>query len=221
MNYLSYALQCLLLCCLSGFGRGAQLRAGSGSSPPAAPPRTFKQTLHNHMNVQYFADFDIGGQKISGIFDTGSFELLVRSTRCDLCAHPTPAYDHIKSSSYVENGTTTQHVFGSGPCRSVLGYETVTVGHLKAEHQAFWEITAHRISVLDTAKFAAIVGIGPNFAYGNTEKTLLMSYGVGEFSVCLQKPRGSSGYLTWGPTEGLKANQFATAKVYGRHHWST
>jgi len=183
--------------------------------------RIYKQTLHNHMNVQYYADFDIGGQNISGIFDTGSFELLVRSTRCDHCVHPTPPYNHEKSSSYQKNGTVTQHVFGSGPCRSMMGYETVSVGHLKAEGQAFWEIMAHRIAVLDTAKFAAIVGIGPNFAYGNKEKTLLMSYGVDEFSVCLQKPRGAPGYLTWGPTEGLKPNQFATAKVHGKHHWAT
>jgi len=103
----------------------------------------------------------------------------------------------------------------------VLGYETVTVGNLKATNQAFWEIMAHRISVLDTAKFAAIVGIGPNFAYGNKEKTLLMSYGIDEFSVCLQKPRGAPGFLTWGPTEGLARSQFATAQVHGRHHWAT
>jgi len=181
----------------------------------------YKQELHNYMNVQYYADFDIGGQKISGIFDTGSFELLVRSTRCDHCVHPTPAFDHSKSTSYKKNGTVTQHVFGSGPCRSVLGYDTVSVGHLKSVGQPFWEIIAHRIPVLDTAKFAAIVGIGPNFAYGNKMKTLLMAYGVDEFSICLQKPRGAPGFLTWGPTEGLKANEFASAKVYGKHHWST
>jgi len=210
-NSLSNALHCVLVCLLTDLGCARFLQR----------QQSFKQTLHNHMNVQYYADFDIGGQNISGIFDTGSFELLVRSTRCDGCAHPTPAYDHLKSASYVENGTLTQHVFGSGPCRSVLGYETVSVGPLKAQNQAFWEITSHRISVLDTAKFAAIVGIGPNFAYGNTEKTLLMSYGVDEFSVCLQKPRGSPGYLTWGPTEGLKPNQFATVKVHGKHHWGT
>jgi len=211
MSSLSHALRCVLVCLLCDFGSARFLKR----------QRTFKQTLHNHMNVQYFADFDIGGQKISGIFDTGSFELLVRSTRCNQCAHPTPAYDHIKSSSYVENGTVTQHVFGSGPCRSVMGYETVSVGPLKAEKQAFWEIMAHRITVLDTAKFAAIVGIGPNFAYGNKEQTLLMSYGVDEFSVCLQKARGAPGYLTWGPTTGLERSQFATAKVHGKHHWAT
>merc|ERR1719515_28955 len=157
MMHLASVLRCVLV--LQGSARFLERQ------------RTFKQTLHNHMNVQYYADFDIGGQNISGIFDTGSFELLVRSTRCDHCAHPTPAYDHIKSKSYKENGTVTQHVFGSGPCRSVMGYETVSVGHLKAERQAFWEIMEHRIAVLDTAKFAAIVGIGPNFAYGNKEKT--------------------------------------------------
>jgi len=209
-SYLANAL--VLLFSLSGLGSGARFMERKQS---------YKQTLHNYMNVQYYADFDIGGQNISGIFDTGSFELLVRSTRCPLCAHPTPAYDASKSLSYVKNGTVTQHVFGSGPCRSILGYDTVSVGHLKAKDQAFWEIISHRIAVLDTAKFAAIVGIGPNFAYGNTEKTLLMSYGVDEFSICLQKPRGAPGYLTWGPTTGVKRDQMATAKVHGKHHWAT
>jgi len=117
----------------------------------------------------------------------------------------------------------TQHVFGSGPCRSMLGYDTVSVGPLHSEKQAFWEITSHRIPVLDTAQFAAIVGIGPNFGFGNKKKTLLMSFGIDEFSICLQKPRGAPGYLTWGPSETphMKRAQFATVKVYGKHHWAT
>merc|ERR1719443_2739963 len=99
----------------------------------------------------------------------------------------------------------------------MMGYETVSVGPMSAPRQAFWEITNHRIPVLDRAKFAAIVGIGPAFAYGNTEQTLLMSYGVEKFSVCLQKPSGSPGYLTWGPKDSLKASQVATAQVHGKH----
>merc|ERR1719387_1635936 len=73
----------------------------------------YRQTLHNYQNVQYYADFEIGGQKIAGIFDTGSFELLVRSTRCAGCKHPTSPYDHSKSNTYEKNGTMTKHVFGS------------------------------------------------------------------------------------------------------------
>jgi hypothetical protein len=205
------ALSLVLCACFFNLGNGAVFLKRQ---------KSFRQTLHNYQNVQYYADFDIGGQNISGIFDTGSFELLVRSTRCDHCMHPTPPYNHLKSASYAENGTVTQHVFGSGPCRSIMGYEEVSVGHLKAKHQAFWEIISHRIEVLNTAKFAAIVGIGPNFAYGNSEQTLLMSYGVDEFSVCLQKPSGTPGFLTWGPTESqLKDKDFAKVRVIGKHHW--
>ena len=140
-----------------------------------------------------------------------------RSTRCEQCVHPTNPYDHVGSKTYVKNGTVTQHVFGSGPCISMLGYEDaymntyimyimcihayyvyiyiyicyedVEVGPMRSKRQAFWEIVSHQIPVLDQAKFAAIVGIGPNFAYDNTEETLLMSFGINEFSVCLQKPR--------------------------------
>jgi len=182
----------------------------------------YRQTLHNFQNVQYYADFEIGGQPIAGIFDTGSFELLVRSSRCTHCAHPSPPYDRHKSETYMKNGTMTKHVFGSGPCVSMMGYETVKVGPLHSEEQAFWEIVDHRISVLDTAKFSAIVGIGPNFAYGNKEKTLLMSYGVEEFSICLQKPTGSEGFLTWGPSpHAPPRSQVITAHVNGKHHWAT
>jgi len=91
---------------------------------------------------------------------------------------------------------------------------------MTSPRQAFWEILDHRISVLDTAKFAAIVGIGPNFAQGNTEKTLLMSYGINEFSVCLQKESSSVGFLTWGPTV-VDGEPFAVARVVGKHHWVT
>jgi hypothetical protein len=185
-------------------------------------PRSYRQILHNYQNVQYYADFTIGRQNITGIFDTGSFELLVRSSRCSGCAHPTPPYDRKKSATYGENGTVTKHVFGSGPCVSMMGYESVSVGPLRSEGQAFWEIIDHRISVLDTAKFAAIVGIGPNFAYGNTEKTLLMSYGIDEFSICLQKESGAEGFLTWGPSDDvLKPEDTIAASVIGKHHWVT
>lgn len=184
---------------------------------------TYRQTLHNFQDVQYWGDFTIGGQSIQGIFDTGSFELLVRSTRCEHCVHPTNPYDRSESHTYVKNGSVTQHVFGSGPCISMLGYEDVEVGPLRSKRQAFWEIVRHNIPVLDSAKFAAIVGIGPNFAYDNTEQTLLMQFGIHEFSVCLQKPRGSPGFLTWGQTSSpqFKEWYFAKARVLGKHHWGT
>jgi len=180
----------------------------------------YVQTLNNFMNTQYTGDFVIGGQHLAGIFDTGSFELLVRSTKCGACKHPTPPYDATKSKSFVKNGTVVQHVFGSGPCISESGYDDVQVGPMTAKGQHLWEITQHRIPVLDQAKFAAIVGIGPHFAPGNSEKTLLMNYGVEEFSICLERASGAPGHLTWGPQPAAMKAQMASVPVAGKLHWA-
>lgn len=185
--------------------------------------KSYRQRLHNENNVQYFADLQIGQQKISGIFDTGSFELLVRSSSCQACEHPTTPYFHEKSSTYRTNGTLSRHVFGSGPCITKMGYETVAVGpDMIAENQSFFEIIQHEIPVMNTAKFAAIVGIGPNYGFSARDKTLLMNFGVEEFSICLDKKKNEDGYLTWGPeAKALKSSQMKTAKVIGEHHWAT
>jgi len=186
-------------------------------------PKYHRQTLRNGQDVQYFADFKIGGQEIAGIFDTGSFEIVVRSSRCAVCMNPTAAFNHNKSLTYQKDGKLTMHNYGSGPCETMLGYDTVEVSpELIAKEQPIWEITRHNIPVLNRAKFAAIVGIGPKYGYNSKEKTLLMNYHVDEFSICLGREAGSNGFLTWGPDdEDLTKEQVRTAKVYGKHHWAT
>jgi hypothetical protein len=201
-----------------GLAAVSAARTRRGSHAGKAEP--YVQTLNNFMNTQYTGDFVIGGQHLAGIFDTGSFELLVRSTKCAACKHPTPAYDAQKSPTFVKNGTVVQHVFGSGPCISESGYDDVQVGPMTAKGQHIWEITQHKIPVMDQAKFAAIVGIGPHFAPGNTEKTLLMNYGVDEFSMCLERGSGKPGHLTWGPASADKKAQMVTVPVEGKLHWA-
>eukprot|EP00747_Dinoflagellata_sp_TGD_P027461 gnl/TRDRNA2_/TRDRNA2_132628_c0_seq2.p1 gnl/TRDRNA2_/TRDRNA2_132628_c0~~gnl/TRDRNA2_/TRDRNA2_132628_c0_seq2.p1 ORF type:complete len:433 (+),score=98.27 gnl/TRDRNA2_/TRDRNA2_132628_c0_seq2:89-1387(+) len=209
-------------CFLLMVAAASAARLRNSSSVKATKKQPYRQPLENFMNTQYFAHISIGGQDVKGIFDTGSFELLVRSTRCQSCAHPTTPYDRKKSSTYVKNGTLVKHVFGSGPCISTQGYETVSVGPLETRNMSFWEITQHKIPVLDQAKFAAIVGIGPHFAPNNDEKTLLMEFGVDEFAVCLQRGSGADGYLTWGPiaTPQEKKLSFAAVPVVGELHWA-
>eukprot|EP00929_Paragymnodinium_shiwhaense_P033518 TRINITY_DN18395_c0_g1_i1.p1 TRINITY_DN18395_c0_g1~~TRINITY_DN18395_c0_g1_i1.p1 ORF type:complete len:445 (-),score=69.00 TRINITY_DN18395_c0_g1_i1:42-1355(-) len=181
--------------------------------------QSWRQTLRNYANVQYYSDLVIGGQIIAGIFDTGSFSLVVRSTRCWHCEHPTPPYDHKTSRTYKKDGTVMTMTYGSGPATTMMGYEDVSLGPFLAKHLAIWEITEHSIPVLNQAKFAAIVGIGHSTGYDSTEPTLLMSFGIEEFSVCLQKPSGSDGYLTWGSTKTVLPIPTAEAQVIGKHHW--
>lgn len=189
---------------------------------PARKQNFYAQQLENHMNTQYVGDFEIGGQKMKAIYDTGSFEILVLSTRCEECV--VQQYDRHKSEHYEKNGTLVRHVFGSGPTISMQASDDVKVGPMVAEHQTFWEIMKHNIQVLDHAAFQAIVGIGPGQAPTNEENTLVMSLGIDTFSVCLEKAPHSPGWLIWGePPQGnehhLERSKFLEVDVIGKLHW--
>eukprot|EP00933_Yihiella_yeosuensis_P014968 TRINITY_DN1318_c0_g1_i4.p1 TRINITY_DN1318_c0_g1~~TRINITY_DN1318_c0_g1_i4.p1 ORF type:complete len:455 (+),score=108.42 TRINITY_DN1318_c0_g1_i4:150-1514(+) len=212
------------ICLFPDFSLAAHLRHdGKTSHDGKVNPKSYRQTLHNLQNVQYFADFQIGGQNISGIFDTGSFEVVVRGSRCQGCASPVPPFDYSKSKDYKPEGKLVLHSYGSGPCLTMLGRDTVKVGpDFVAKDQGIWEMVSHKIPVLNAAKFAAIVGIGPMYGYNSKEKTLLMNFDIDEFSICLLKGNGADGYLYWGPDgEEIPKAQVNTAKVIGKHHWVT
>eukprot|EP00397_Hematodinium_sp_SG-2012_P049441 GEMP01057019.1.p1 GENE.GEMP01057019.1~~GEMP01057019.1.p1 ORF type:complete len:417 (+),score=73.96 GEMP01057019.1:34-1284(+) len=179
----------------------------------------YKQELENFQNSQYYGNLTVGGQRIKGIFDTGSFELLVLSSRCKTCRrHP---YDFHLSTTYVKNGTMAKHVFGSGPVVSMQAYEKVQVGLMETDKQVFWEIVDHHIQVLEFAKFSAIVGIGHSYPPTNTENTLLMNYDVEEFSVCLENKDAAPGWLLWGPTmtTAKRDDIMVSVEVVGKMHW--
>lgn len=201
------------------------LAANNGEDGPTLPPQPwgekwtlpYRQKMHNTQNTQYAADIDIGPHRVQGIFDTGSFELLVLSERCDHC-HATP-YDHADSATFRPNGTVVQHVFGSGPCLSMKGYEQVAVGPLTAPNTTFYEIVRHEIPVFETASFTAIVGLGdgPN----EEDRSLLQMFGVNEFSICLERGSGAPGWLTWGGGLTPEQRKSATSlNVVGQHHWA-
>jgi hypothetical protein len=201
----------------------------SANSSAKAPPLSktpwgekwslpYRQPMPNMQNTQYSADFHIGDITMRGIFDTGSFELLVLSEKCEHCSK-TP-YDAEKSPTFQPNGTVVQHVFGSGPCLSMKGYEQVSVGPMSAEHMTFYEIVQHNIPVFEGASFSAIVGLGdgPN----EEDKSLLQKFGVSEFSICLERASGAPGWITWGGelTPEQKEKKAIALPVLGEHHWA-
>jgi hypothetical protein len=177
----------------------------------------YRQEMYNWQNTQYSADFTIGPVTMRGIFDTGSFELLVLSEKCEHCSK-TP-YDAAQSKTYRKNGTIVQHVFGSGPCLSEKGYEQVVVGPLNAPEMTFYEIVQHEIPVFEGASFSAIVGLGDG--PGEEDKSLLQKFNVNEFSICLEKESGAPGWLAWGGElkDEMRAQAIALP-VLGQHHWA-
>jgi hypothetical protein len=177
----------------------------------------YRQRLGNYHNVQYHADLEIGGQNVSGIFDTGSFDLVVVSTRCKKC--PDPEYNHSASSTYVPEGTEHLHQYGSGPALSRVAYEHVSIGPFVFSNQTFFEMIDHNISALDDASFDAIVGIGGDGGSGEVNSSMMQKIGVKEYSICLEEGNLKPGWLTWGGDLADRATALEMF-VIGKHHWA-
>jgi len=118
------------------------------------------QELRNSQDLQYFGDIKVGKQTIAGVFDTGSFELLVFGEQCQTCGKAV-GYHHSESRSFSLGSHSEEHSFGSGTCHSRDAFEKVQVGPFNAEAFPFWEVESAQMPVLRQANFQAIVGIGP------------------------------------------------------------
>lgn len=118
------------------------------------------QELRNSLDLQYFGDIKVGEQTIAGVFDTGSFELLVFGEECNTCGKAV-GYHHSSSRSFLIGNHTETHSFGSGTCQSRDAYDEVHVGPFDAMAFPFWEVVLAQMPVLRQANFQAIVGIGP------------------------------------------------------------
>lgn len=80
------------------------------------PPKDYSIRLNNHFNVQYSGRFTIGDQELPMIYDTGSFEVLVLSTKCTSCVKSLSMYDYKQSHSFRESPShvVAEHAFVSG-----------------------------------------------------------------------------------------------------------
>jgi len=190
--------------------------------------------LTNHNNVQYSAPLSVGGQALPVIYDTGSFEIIVLSKLCAICARQHVVYDSTQSSTFVSSGgVTAEHLFGSGPVKSEKAYDTVQLvgrGNAVAAYKSpFWQVVSHDIAVWDeNAKFSGIVGLGhldyiPE-GYGapnSHDRTLLSNVGVNLFAICLGRSgHRPSGVLSLWKGPATVPSHFREMRVAGNVHWS-
>ena len=88
----------------------------------------------NYKNTQYTGDVGVGEppQWIPVIYDTGSSNLWIDSTRCpDSSCRSHEQFDQTKSSTFEEGDQKTATIhFGTGSICGVIGIDTVTVDDL-------------------------------------------------------------------------------------------
>ncbi|XP_004625450.1 renin [Octodon degus] len=132
---------------------------------------TFPVTLTNYLDTQYYGEIGIGTppQTFKVIFDTGSANLWVPSTKCSplytACEFHS-LYDSSESSSYMEDGTEFAIRYGSGKVKGFLSQDTVTVGGITVT-QTFGEVTELPLLPFVLAKFDGVLGMGfPEQAVG-------------------------------------------------------
>ncbi|KAL8032884.1 hypothetical protein ABFX02_13G126100 [Erythranthe guttata] len=120
--------------------------------------------LKNYMDAQYFGEIGVGTppQKFTVIFDTGSSNLWVPSTKCYFSV---PCYFHSKyksseSSTYKKNGKTAAIRYGTGAISGFFSEDNVKIGDIVVKRQEFIEATREPSVTFLVAKFDGILGLG-------------------------------------------------------------
>jgi hypothetical protein len=119
--------------------------------------------LKNYKNTQYVGEIAIGnpGQPINVIFDTGSGNLWITSSRCKSAACAThQSYSHTKSNKYHSVGTQVQVQFGTGGVNGEINEDQLQLGNILIPQQKIGEIVNEDGDVFSAGKFSGIMGLG-------------------------------------------------------------
>ncbi|KAG8077459.1 hypothetical protein GUJ93_ZPchr0007g3156 [Zizania palustris] len=147
--------------------------ATGAASKAAAAAEGDIVALKNYLNAQYYGEIAIGTppQTFTVIFDTGSSNLWVPSSKCHLsiACYFHSRYKAGQSNTYKKNGKSASIHYGTGAISGYFSLDSVKVGGVVVKNQDFIEATREPSITFMVAKFDGILGLGfKEISVGNT-----------------------------------------------------
>ncbi|CAN6358470.1 unnamed protein product [Urochloa humidicola] len=179
--------------------------------------------LVDYLNTQYFGVVGIGTppQNFTVIFDTGSSNLWIPSSKCyfSIACYFHHRYKSSKSSTYKADGETCKISYGSGSIVGFFSKDNVLVGDLVVKGQKFIETTREPSISFILGKFDGILGLGyPEISVGKAppiwqsmQEQKLLADNVFSFWLNRNPDASSGGELVFG---GVDPKRFKGNHTY-------
>jgi len=202
------------------------------------------QKLKSDEGMAYYGEISIGGQVQQGIYDTGSFDLVVLSactknqhpknkkTREPVCCSrencPKANYNHMLSGNWVKDSVSGlgKITYGSGPVTVAQGSDHVEFKNEDGTKSVSDDdvptkvIVDHHVDLFKDTNLQAIVGLGPG-KFEARETRMIHHLGMKRFTVCFNQDPNKDGMITWNDKDRSQDPAYVSVPAMGKLFWAT